>query len=125
MAVLQDIERRIEELSPSMFQQLGDAYLLSKNRNQYSAFLRKGSLLGKDKTIKGTPDTLAFMSDNKYLLIEYSTNSTDRANKLIDDIDKCIKKYEAKIFQIEEIILFANYKLDEEELVEIRTMPCQ
>jgi len=120
MAVLQDIERRIEELSPSMFQQLGDAYLLSKNRNQYSAFLRKGSLLGKDKTIKGTPDTLAFMSDNKYLLIEYSTNSTDRANKLIDDIDKCIKKYEAKIFQIDEIILFANYKLDEEELVEIK-----
>jgi len=120
MAVLQDIEKRIEELSPSMFQQLGDAYLLSKNRNQYSAFLRNGSMLGKDKTIKGTPDTLAFMSDNKYLLIEYSTNSTDRANKLIDDIDKCIKKYEAKISQIEDIILFANYKLDEEEIVEIK-----
>ena len=65
MAVLQDIERRIEELSPSMFQQLGDAYLLSKNRNQYSAFLRNGSMLGKDKTIKGTPDTLAFMSEQK------------------------------------------------------------
>ena len=79
MAVLQDIERRIEELSPSMFQQLGDAYLLSKNRNQYSAFLRNGSMLGKDKTIKGTPDTLAFMSDNKYLLtplVSLAVNTT-------------------------------------------------
>lgn len=120
MAVLQDIERRIEELSPSMFQQLGDAYLLSKNRNHYSAFLRNGSMLGKDKTIKGTPDTIIYTFENKFLLIEYSTNSSDRAKKLIEDIDKCIKKYKGRISQIEEIILFANYKLDEEEIVEIK-----
>ncbi|MBQ8521470.1 MAG: ATP-binding protein, partial [Bacteroides sp.] len=115
MAVLQDIERRIEELSPSGFQQLCDAYLLSKNRGLYSAFIRKGSMLGKDKTIKGTPDTVIYTHENRVLLIEYSTNSTAKAKKLIDDIDKCITNYKAKISQVESIILFANYRLDEQE----------
>lgn len=120
MAVLQDIERRIEELSPSGFQQLCDAYLLSKNRGIYSAFMRKGSMLGKDKTIKGTPDTVIYTYENRILLIEYSTDSTAKAKKLIEDIDKCIKEYGSKISQVETIILFANYRLEENEVIEIK-----
>lgn len=120
MAVLQDIERRIEELSPSGFQQLCDAYLVSNNRSKFSALLRKGSMLGKDKTIKGTPDTMILTRDNKYLLVEYSTDSTAKSKKLIEDIDKCIKKYKAKISQIENVILFANYRLDEQEVNDLQ-----
>lgn len=120
MAVLQDIERRIEELSPSGFQQLCDAYLLSKNRGLYSSFIRKGSMLGKDKTIKGTPDTVIYTYENRILLIEYSTDSTAKAKKLIEDIDKCIEKYDAKISQVETIALFANYRLEENEIIEVK-----
>ena len=111
MAILQDIERRIEELSPSGFQQLCDAYLISKNRGKYFAFLRKGSMLGKDKTVKGTPDTLVYTYDNKYLFVEYSTNSKDKEKKLIEDINKNIRKYEVDLLHLSEIILFVNYKL--------------
>ena len=120
MAVLQDIERRIEELSPSGFQQLCDAYLLSKNRGLYSSFIRKGSMLGKDKTIKGTPDTVIYTYENRILLIEYSTDNTAKAKKLIEDIDKCIEKYDAKISQVETIALFANYRLEENEIIEVK-----
>ena len=112
MAILQDIERRIEELSPSGFQQLCDAYLISKNRGKYFAFLRKGSMLGKDKTVKGTPDTLVYTYDNKYLFVEYSTNSKDKENKLIKDINKNIRKYKVDLLHLSEIILFVNYKLE-------------
>jgi len=112
MALLQDIERRIEELSPSGFQQLCDAYLISKNRGKYFAFLRKGSMLGKDKTVKGTPDTLVYTYDNKYLFVEYSTNSKDKVNKLIKDINKNIRKYKVDLLHLSEIVLFVNYKLD-------------
>lgn len=112
MAVPQDVERRIDELSPSMFQQLGDAYLLSKDRNKYAAFLRIGTKLGKDKTTKGTPDTLVYTYDKKYLFVEYSTNSTDEAKKLIADIDKNIRKYNINLLHLSEIILFTNYKLN-------------
>ena len=113
MAILQDIERRIEEISPSGFQQLGEAYLLDKNRNKYAAFLRIGSKLGKDKTVKGTPDTLVYTYDNRYLLIEYSTNSKEKEDKLIRDIDKNINKYKVELLHLSEIILFVNYKLKE------------
>lgn len=119
MAVPQDVERRIDELSPSMFQQLGDAYLLSKDRNKYAAFLRIGTKLGKDKTTKGTPDTLVYTYDKKYLFVEYSTNSTDEVKKLIADIDKNIRKYNVKILHLSEIILFTNYKLNSAKTNEI------
>lgn len=119
MAELQDIERRIDELSPSMFQQLGDAYLLSKNRNKYAAFLRVGTKLGKDKTTKGTPDTLVYLYDMEYLFVEYSTNYKDKANKLIADINKNIRKYKVNLLHLSEIVLFTNYKLKPENTNEI------
>ena len=108
MAILQDIERRIEELSPSGFQQLGEAYLLSKDRNKFAVFLRIGTKLGKDKTVKGTPDTLVYTYDKEYLFIEYSTNSTDKEKKLIEDIDKNIKKHKVNLLLLSEIIIFVN-----------------
>ena len=119
MAILQDIERRIEELSPSGFQQLGEAYLLSKDRNKFAAFLRIGTKLGKDKTVKGTPDTLVYTYDKEYLFIEYSTNSTDKEKKLIEDIDKNIKKHKVNLLLLSEIIIFVNYKLEEPEFQKI------
>lgn len=119
MAILQDIERRIEELSPSGFQQLGEAYLLSKDRNKFAVFLRIGTKLGKDKTVKGTPDTLVYTYDKEYLFIEYSTNSTDKEKKLIEDIDKNIKKHKVNLLLLSEIIIFVNYKLEEPEFQKI------
>lgn len=112
MAVLQDVERRIDELSPSMFQQLGDAYLLNKDRNKYAAFLRIGTKLGKDKTRKGTPDTLVYTYDKRYLFVEYSTNSKDKAKKLIADINKNINKYKVDLLHLSEVVLFTNYFLE-------------
>jgi hypothetical protein len=116
MSRLQAIENALTSINPAAFQELCDSFLALRNSN-YSAFSRTGSQSGKQKTIKGTPDTFLLLPNGKFIFVEYSTNVTAGISKLEGDIKKClnIAKTGIPINQIAEIILCINFnlKLDE------------
>ena len=111
---LQEIENRLRTLNPAAFQELGDLFLISKDRS-YAAFIPTGSQFGKQKTTKGTPDTFIYTQNGESYMVEYSTNETLREKKLIEDIDKCIKEQDIDISKIKSIVLFTNFPLTKNE----------
>jgi len=116
MNTVQQIENALKGINEAVFQELGDSLLLSLYQD-CSSFLRTGSLLGKQKTVKGTPDTLILLSNGKYVMVEYSTNITRGVSKLIDDAKKCLDDSKTSIDTslISEIILFVNFKVNNED----------
>ena len=89
MSRLQAVENALISINDAVFQELCDSFLAIRNRN-YSTFSRIGSKSGKQKTIKGTPDTFLLLPNGNYIFVEYSTNITAGLSKLTDDIKKCI-----------------------------------
>ncbi len=89
MSRLQSIEQALIAINDTVFQELCDSFLMMRNPG-YSAFSRRGSQSGKQKTIKGSPDSFFLMPDGKYLMIEHSTNITRGVAKLEDDVAKCL-----------------------------------
>ena len=68
MTRLQAIENALLSINQAAFQELCDSFLLLRNNN-YSSFSRTGSQDGKQKTIKGTPDTFLLLpTDDSFLL---------------------------------------------------------
>ena len=116
---LQEVENAIWVMNQAAFQELGDLFLISKNRD-YSAFVCIGSQYGKQKTTKGTPDTFILTHDGKYIMVEYSTNETQKEKKLIEDFEKCLTEKGIEKSKLNSIILFANYKLSKEEVIAIQ-----
>lgn len=116
MSRLQSIENALANINETVFQELCDSFLVLKNEN-YRAFSRSGSQSGKQKTIKGTPDTFFRLPNGKYVFVEYSTNITKRIIKLQEDITKCLEESITKISinQIAEIILCVNFNLNTQE----------
>ena len=113
MAKLQSIENKLQEMNGALFQELCDKFLALRNRN-YISYSRTGSVKGKQKTKKGTPDSFLILPNEKFIFIEYTTQDTSSVSKLKDDISKCLdeKKTKIPISQIEEIILCTNFSLD-------------
>lgn len=116
---LQEVENAIKAMNQAAFQELGDLFMISKNRD-YSAFICTGSQYGKQKTTKGTPDTFILTHDGKYIMVEYSTNETKKEKKLIEDFEKCLTEKGIEKSKLNSIILFANYKLNKEEVITIQ-----
>lgn len=116
---LQEVENAIRVMNQAAFQELGDLFMISKNRD-YSAFVCTGSQYGKQKTTKGTPDTFILTHDGKYIMVEYSTNETQKEKKLIEDFEKCLTEKGIEKSKLNSIILFANYKLNKEEVIAIQ-----
>ncbi|HEY9008814.1 MAG TPA: ATP-binding protein [Ohtaekwangia sp.] len=117
MSRLQAIENKLSYINQAAFQNLCDSFLALRNAN-YSAFSRTGSQSGKQKTVKGTPDTFLLLPNGKYIFVEYSTNISAGVLKLQDDIKKCIdsKKTGIPLEQISEIILCMNFNLSTKEV---------
>ena len=116
---LQEVENAISAMNQAAFQELGDLFMISRNRD-YSAFVCTGSQYGKQKTTKGTPDTFILTHEGKYIMVEYSTNETKKEKKLIEDFEKCLKEKGIEKSKLNSIILFANYKLNKEEVIAIQ-----
>jgi hypothetical protein len=123
MSRLQAIENSLSAINQAAFQNLCDSFLAVRNSN-YSAFSRTGSQSGKQKTIKGTPDTFLLLPNGKYIFVEYSTNITAGLSKLEDDIKKCINttKTSIPLNQIAEIILCVNFNLTAAEVQTLRDL---
>ena len=116
---LQEVENTIKAMNQAAFQELGDLFLISKDRD-YNAFVCTGSQYGKQKTTKGTPDTFILTPDGKYIMVEYSTNETKRGKKLIEDFEKCLTERGVEKTKLECILLFANYQLNKDEVIAIQ-----
>ena len=116
---LQEIENAINAMNQAAFQELGDLFMISRDKD-YNAFICTGSQYGKQKTIKGTPDTFILTHDGKYLMVEYSTNETKREKKLIEDFEKCLTENGIEKSKLKCIILCTNYKLSKEEVIAIK-----
>jgi hypothetical protein len=112
MSRLQAIENALSSINSATFQELCDSFLALRNSN-YSAFSRTGSQTGKQKTVKGTPDTFLLLPSGKFIFVEYSTNVSAGLQKLKDDIRKCIDatKTGVSVDQIAEIIICVNFNL--------------
>jgi len=123
MSRLQAIENGLSSINQAAFQNLCDSFLALRNSN-YSAFSRTGSQSGKQKTVKGTPDTFLLLPSGKYIFVEYSTNISAGVSKLQDDIKKCIdaKKTGIPLKQISEIILCVNFNLSTTEIQSLKDL---
>ena len=123
MSRLQAIENELLSINSAAFQELCDSFLALRNSN-YSAFSRTGSQSGKQKTIKGTPDTFLLLPNGKYIFVEYSTNITAGLTKLEEDIKKCFdtSKTGVPLNQIAEIILCVNFNLTAAEIEILRKL---
>jgi hypothetical protein len=120
MSRLQSIENALSAINDVVFQELCDSFLALRNTN-YSALSRVGSQSGKQKSIKGTPDTFLLLPNGKYIFVEHSTNISAGLSKLKDDINKCLdtEKTGIPLKQIAEIILCINFNLKTDEAQEL------
>ena len=123
MGRLQAIENALASINPATFQELCDSFLAIRNKN-YSAFSRSGSQTGKQKTIKGTPDSFLLLPNGKYIFVEYSTNISSKVSKLKNDLKKCLDDSKTGIpqSQISEIIICTNFNLTIEEFQSLKAL---
>jgi hypothetical protein len=123
MSRLQTIENALSAINETVFQELCDSFLALKDNN-YRAFSRTGSQSGKQKTVKGTPDTFLLLPNGNYIFVEYSTNISAGLSKLKQDINKCIdvNKTGISVNQIDEIILCVNFNLKTAEIQALKNI---
>jgi hypothetical protein len=86
MSKINQIQNRLRELSEGEFQKLADAYLHKKG---YERLNPLGSVIGADKTRKGTPDTYVSFPNGEYIFVESTTQQKRIDKKLRDDLEKC------------------------------------
>ena len=94
MALLEEIKQKIDSLGDGEFQTLCDAYLSSVG---YQDLVSLGTKSGTKKTTKGTPDAYIPLSNGKYIFVEYTTQKTKLAKKIIADLQKCFNEDETGI----------------------------
>ncbi len=73
MSKLNQIQDELRQLDGAKFQKLCDAYL---HRRGYDTINPLGSMIAKDKVVKGTPDTYISLPNGKYIFAEFTTGRT-------------------------------------------------
>lgn len=92
MLRINDIQNRLVESEGGTFQKICNEIL---SQEGYVTYKLTGSLLGTNKTKKGTPDSVYIDKNNedgKYLYVEITTDKNNLPKKIIDDVKKCLKK---------------------------------
>ena len=70
MSKVTQIQRTLRQLDGGTFQKLADAYSYRKGYRDINPI---GSVIGADKTRKGTPDTFVKQPNGKYIFFEHTT----------------------------------------------------
>ncbi len=106
------IEQKLIGLNGAAFQEVGDAYL-SLRTNDVAHYGRPGSQVGKQKTVKGTPDAFIRHTDGSLSVIEHTTTTDGLLKKLKADINKCLDPTVTKVSvkDITRILLCFNSRL--------------
>lgn len=107
------IEQQLIGIDSAAFQNLCDIYL-SLREQELASINRIGSHLGKQKTVKGTPDTFFRLSDGSLRYVEYTTTDKRLVAKIKDDIDKCLDPAKTGVpaNEVYKIIIFFNSRLN-------------
>lgn len=115
---LELVEKEISSLDAGKFQNLSRAFINKKLKN-YSC-QANGSMIGSVKTTKSHPDCLFINnSNNKFVMVECTTQQTSLGKKLKSDINDCIDESQTKIpvSNIEKIIFcYSNGKIPNEDI---------
>lgn len=106
MSKINQIENKLLELEGGKFQKVCNAYLSAKGYSINST----GSVAGKDKTKKGTPDCFITTENGSFIFVEYTTEQGGVCEKFKSDIQKCLNEKKTKIpkKKLEKIYLFYN-----------------
>lgn len=118
----QVIEDSLRRINDALFQNLCNAYLSMSNPELIS-FNCTGSQIGRQKSVKGTPDCFFRTAEGDLIFVEYTTKEKDLVKKITEDIDKCLDtdKTGVEAEKIYEIRIFFNTRLntkDEKLIVE-------
>lgn len=119
MTKLNQIQNQLKAIDSARFQKLAETYLATKH--SYSEIIPVGSVIGRDKTRTGTPDSLFKSENGKFVFAEYTTQETGIAKKFADDLDKCFDENKTNIpnNEIEKIFLVCNGELTIEEKTDL------
>lgn len=116
MLKLQEIQEKLTRIDSSTFQDLCDAYIFY-TEPYCDNIHRTGSQVGKQKAVKGTPDSYYVLPNGKYVLLEYTTQSLTPKKafltKIKSDIIKCVnpEKTGLQLSDIEKITYCINCDL--------------
>ncbi|MFP9114760.1 hypothetical protein ACLI1A_12530 [Flavobacterium sp. RHBU_3] len=121
MGRLQIIEKQLAAINDMVFQELCDGFILRRYPD-YATFSRVGSQSGKQKSRKGTPDSLLLLHSGHYICLEYSTNVSRGVKKLAEDIEKCLNAEFVKIpvEKITEIVVVFNFNIINEDIEKLK-----
>jgi hypothetical protein len=115
-----EIEQALQRIDQTRFQRLVSHYL---SLNENTPYFSPGTVIGQDKTSKGSPDSFSLLPNGTFSFKEYTTlkrtdNKTKFFNKLVDDIDHCFNENETKIpaKDISRIILAFTSKITASEV---------
>jgi len=114
------IEQQLKNIDSASFQNLCDIYLNLREK-EFASINRTGSQIGKQKTIKGTPDTFFRVTNGKLIFVEYTTRKKGLVSKIKEDIDKCVDEKNTGISsnEIEKIVICFNSRITVSEEVDI------
>jgi hypothetical protein len=117
MSKIEQIEAELKSIDQAKFQKLCDHYFYYRGFDVKSF----GSVIGKNKTRKGTPDSYILLPNGNYIFIEYSTKEDALGDKFLKDLDSCFdsKKTKIPVSQIEKICFCYNSKLSPDEVNKI------
>ncbi|MBZ4042434.1 nSTAND3 domain-containing NTPase [Flavobacterium hibisci] len=114
------IEQQLLGIDSAAFQNLCDLYLKFREQ-EFTSFNRTGSQFGKQKTVKGTPDTFFRLNDGSLSYVEFTTKADNIVTKMKEDIDKCLDPSKTGIpaNEVHKIIICFNSRIKVEEETEI------
>jgi hypothetical protein len=107
------IEQQLLGIDSAAFQNLCDIYLAFREQ-EFASINRTGSQFGKQKTVKGTPDTFFRLADGSLRYVEFTTKADGLVDKIQEDIDKCLDPTKTGVpaNQVHKIIICFNSRLD-------------
>lgn len=113
-----DIEMRLIQIEPGIFQKVCNEILCKKG---YIPYKYTGSVKGSNKTKFGTPDAVFIDSEQKYVYVEITTQKDKLDSKIKDDVKKCLNKIKSNPIlnnKISKIMFFHNNDNPEESVNE-------
>ncbi len=126
MGKLQQIEFELISINDAVFQDLCDDYISATEPDCHTKIHRSGSVAGKQKSKKGTPDSYYTVSNGNYVLCQYTTQASEPKaallKKIREDIDACADKRKTgiDINEVERIIYCLNSVLHLKEHSELK-----
>lgn len=125
MLRLPEIQNRLRETEQGAFQKICNEILTAEG---YFPYKLTGSVIGSNKTKKGTPDSVYKEKDGKYIYVEITTEQGKLSNKIKKDVQKCLDKIKTNQRlegKISKIIFLHNQENIEEHLTEEIKQLCE